>query len=268
METIPYLHTTTQGDGRPVILIHGTSAAGNIWHNQVQALTSNGFSAFTVDLPGHGKSHHPDQPQEYDALTAYAWLEGWINSLNLSNPITLVGHSLGGFFCLWYSLQNPASVASMVLIDPYYSPSQLPAVVRKNRNFAAIGGKIQQWAPQWLAEKVLTLDPTDRPALNQADRQQIAANYKTASPHVYHFVQTAPDLQDYLLEINIPSLVIWGERDFTLFPTSFQRMVDHMPGATGFCVPRCGHQPHLCRPEVVNQQMLDFLRTNNREHPA
>jgi pimeloyl-ACP methyl ester carboxylesterase len=266
MESIPYLHATNQGAGHPVILIHGTSAASNIWHNQVNALITNNFSTYLVDLPGHGKSYHPQHPQEYDALTAYTWLESWVESLSLTNPVTLIGHSLGGFFCLWHSLQHPASIASLVLIDPYYSPSQLPAIIRNNRNFADIGGKIQKWAPEWLAEKALVLDPTDKPALEPADRRQIAANYKTASPHVYHLVQSAPDLIDCLGDIDIPSLIIWGERDFTLIPSSFQKMVERMPRSSGFRVPRCGHQPHLCRPSVVNEQILFFLKSNTREH--
>ncbi|HEX6033171.1 MAG TPA: alpha/beta hydrolase, partial [Anaerolineales bacterium] len=67
------------------------------------------------------------------------------------------------------------------------------------------------------------------------------------------------DLTHHLHEVNTPTLVIWGDQDKTLSPSSFSRLVNTLPKARGEVI-RAGHVPHQSHTEVFNQLVLKFLR--------
>jgi pimeloyl-ACP methyl ester carboxylesterase len=72
---------------------------------------------------------------------------------------------------------------------------------------------------------------------------------------------TLPDLTHRLREIKPPVHVIWGEKDLTLDPRSFPKMVAAMHGARGDAIKNCGHQPHISKPREVLDLTLKFLAT-------
>jgi len=265
MKVPPHLHIQKYGHGEPVIFLHGTATASNTWHNQVPFLVEHHFQTVTIDLPGHGDSHHPASSESYDAAHAYELMYEGIQKLEMRRQITMVGHSLGGFFCLWFTRLNPEKVARLVLISPFYTKSQLNPLVQQIGNFATIAGRIKELAPEWLVTRLLGSGLAENPPLGIDDRRQIAANYKSASPHVYNLVQSAPDLTDRLESVDAPTLVIWGKRDRTLNPNSFEKLVDRLPRAEAFCLEGCGHQAHLSQPDIVNQRMLQFLESCTRD---
>jgi pimeloyl-ACP methyl ester carboxylesterase len=67
------------------------------------------------------------------------------------------------------------------------------------------------------------------------------------------------DLTGDLHRIPVSTLVVWGERDQTLAPGSFPRLVQAMPCATGKSI-RAGHVPHQSNADEFNRYVLDFLR--------
>jgi 4,5:9,10-diseco-3-hydroxy-5,9,17-trioxoandrosta-1(10),2-diene-4-oate hydrolase len=251
------------GDGEPVVLIHGTASASNSWYRQAPALISHGYRVYQVDLPGHGESTRPENVAAYNAVAAHDLLHETILGFGLTAPVTLVGHSLGGFFCLFNMLHNPEIVGRAVLIAPYYSPTQLNPLVQKTGNFASIAGKFAELMPEKFVSMMMGSGLSESPPLEIEDRQLLAENFKNASPLVYHLVQTAPDLAEYVSQIDIPTLVIWGKRERTLNPDSFPKLVKRMPNALGVCLEDCGHLPHLRKPNLVNEQVLRFLH----DHP-
>jgi pimeloyl-ACP methyl ester carboxylesterase len=112
--------------------------------------------------------------------------------------------------------------------------------------------------PEWLIKIAMAWDPgTDRKASPEA-RRQIANDYKRASPHFVYITRDFPDLTDSLAEIKPPTLVIWGEKDLTLDPASFQRLIERLPNATACPISKSGHQPHIGNPELVNQLTIEF----------
>ncbi len=100
---------------------------------------------------------------------------------------------------------------------------------------------------------------------------QTAADYKRTSPYLLRLMTTITDLEPFLGRIQTPSLVIWGDKDLTLDPASFPRLVSLLPHAQGHLIPGSGHQPHLGRAELVNQLVIGFIQTHyieaDREAP-
>ena len=113
--------------------------------------------------------------------------------------------------------------------------------------------------PQWVIQTALRLDPVTSAHFPPNIQQQIAEDYKRATPFIMNIPATAEDLSSHLWEIEPPTRITWGMDDLTLDPDSFPELVDRMPHATGFPIPGSGHQPHLSHPDVVNSFIFEFL---------
>lgn len=253
------IHARIEGDGQPVILIHGMAASLYDWDHLIPELVAAGYRACALDLLGHGDSYKPDDPLRYDMDTVYALLDSWIDSLDLQAPCRLVGHSLGGYLSLRYTLAHPERVKSLFLIDPFFSPSQLPPSVSILNRRPDLGAQALQAVPQWMINNLIGWDLFTRKHFSPQARQRMAADLKRASPNILRILQRVPDLTPRLAEVRCPSQVIWGERDRTLLPSTFTVLVAALPQASGHPIPNCGHQPHISQPARVNCLIREFF---------
>ena len=257
------LHYIVQGEGTPVILIHGIASSLFDWKYLLPLLTQGGFRGYAPDLWGHGDSTKPDSPDEYDFDALYTHLVSWIAELNINRPFFLIGHSLGGLLSLKYALDWSNNIQGMVLINPFFQSNQLTPLLRLVQTWPELGEKALRAVPYWLIHVLTGLDLRSAAHDNTLTRTQIADDYKRASPFIVHIAGTIPDLTICLPEIFTPSLVIWGENDLTLNPDLFPELVEALPNARGYTIPRCGHQPHLGKPEILNWVVLDYLNQIN-----
>jgi len=256
----PHLvNAISKGDGPPVILIHGMAASLCDWSSLAPELAANGYNALALDLLGHGGSAKPDDPREYRTECLFQHFATWIQSLELQHPAVLVGHSLGGYLGLLTALRKPEMVRGLVLINPFFEAGQLSKLVRWMSQRPLLAERAMRIAPQWMVHTVLGWNPDLASNFSPQIRQQIAADYKRASPHFTYITRELQDLTPQLDQIQIPTCVIWGERDLTLKPGSFTRLVHALPNASGYPVSATGHQPHITQPERVNQTVLSFL---------
>jgi pimeloyl-ACP methyl ester carboxylesterase len=256
------VHYTCEGDGPPIILIHGLAASATDWESLAPELAEAGCTAYTVDLIGHGESAKPDDPQAYNYKTLYAALEEWIASLEFRQRPVIVGHSLGGYMALRYGYRNPDGVRGLALIDPLYSLDQLSPVLKALNRRPNLGVQAKSRTPVWLVRTFARLDPDQakkRAAVKELSDLNNVRNFTNASAHIFRIVNTIKDLTPRLPEITPRTLVIWGMNDITLNPASFPRLVQALPNAQGLAIPGCGHQPHICDPGTVNRLVKEFV---------
>jgi pimeloyl-ACP methyl ester carboxylesterase len=254
-----FIHAVSAGRGKPVVLLHGIAASLYDWNRLIPDLAECGYHALALDLPGHGESFKPADPEAYRLDTLYEYLEGWIGEQAEGEPHVLVGHSMGGYLGLLYALRHPERVRGLVLINPLYSPQQLSPLLQSVRRRPAVGEKALRLTPEWLMNILMGWDPSKPADFPPEARRQIANDYKRASPHIVYITRAIPDLTPLLAHIVAPSLLIWGEKDQTLQPASFHRLAELLPGAVTSVISGCGHQPHIGQPALVNRLTLDFL---------
>ncbi len=101
------------------VFVHGVRDQGRSWDQFLEALTSRGVPikhAVALDLRGHGDSEWPSSGRGYQHEDFLSDLVGLLKHLE-KEPITLIGHSLGGSMCLLYAGAFPEKVTRMVLLE-------------------------------------------------------------------------------------------------------------------------------------------------------
>lgn len=253
------LSYVTEGSGAPVILLHGLAASRYDWQSLVPELSRDGFQSYAIDLFGHGDSPKPDDPACYTAANVAAILDRWLDAQHFEQPAVLIGHSLGGYLSLHLALEYPKAFRGLILINPLYNLGQLSPFLRLLNRRPELGSRVLRATPLEVIDRLMGWDPTPVNRFSPEARLQIAIDYKRASPHMLRIPKSISDLTSRLPEISLPALVIWGEHDRTLKPSSFDRLVNDIPGAIGTPLRRAGHQPHIGQPDLVNQLILGFL---------
>lgn len=254
-----------QGSGAPVVMIHGVAASLHDWDDLIPELTRSGCASYALDLLGHGDSPKP-KSRAYQIEWLFEHFLGWITSLRLTEPAVLIGHSLGGYIALEYARRFSAWTRGLVLVSPFYSRLQLPPLLRRSYSNRNLRGIIAEKTPQWMFRAIV--DVTSRAmghsagalhSLPQHIRAQTALDYTRTAPGVYNIPSVLADLTEHLSSISIPTLVVWGDHDQTLAPSSFPRLVHAMPRAEGRSI-RAGHVPHQSNADEFNALVLEFLQ--------
>lgn len=91
-----YINFFDSGSGIPLVFLHGFCESNKIWRNLSEEL-SNQFRIICPDLPGFGKSPHPDAPFSLEDLGDA--LVAWLKQLGITECL-VIGHSLGGYITL------------------------------------------------------------------------------------------------------------------------------------------------------------------------
>ena len=105
------LHSTVLGESGPwIVFCHGLFGQGRNWTGIAKAL-EEGHRALLVDLPDHGKSSWSPHFDYLDVADRVAEL------LPDEEPVTLVGHSMGGKVAMLVALRHPEAVERLCVVD-------------------------------------------------------------------------------------------------------------------------------------------------------
>lgn len=113
------MHYLDEGEGDPILFLHGNPTSSYLWRNVIPHLTKNG-RCIAPDLIGMGKSGKPDI--EYRFRDHYQYLEAFIEALGLTN-ITLVIHDWGSALGFHYASQNESNVKAIAFMEALLMPT-------------------------------------------------------------------------------------------------------------------------------------------------
>src|SRR3981081_4550713 len=88
------IHFEVNGDGRPVVLLHGFPDSGRLWRNQLEPLASAGFKVIVPDLRGYGASGKPSGVDDYSLLLLASDVLAILDRLGVEKA-HVVGHDWG-----------------------------------------------------------------------------------------------------------------------------------------------------------------------------
>jgi pimeloyl-ACP methyl ester carboxylesterase len=257
-----------RGRGAPVVLAHGLAASLHDWDDLLPVLEASGYAAFALDLLGHGASGRPADHLKYTVERVFGHFEAWVESLELDEPMVLIGHSLGGGLSLQYTLLHPQRVRALVLVNPFYDLKQLPPLLRTIFRRGWFHTRMIDRTPYRLFRLFVDLTSfkfvhgrNEAHVLPEHIRHQTALDYKRACSGIYNIPRTLHGLVPHLSSITQPALIVWGNRDQTLAPVSFAHLGSMLPNVRSMhSMPNCGHVPHQCHPGEFNRIVMDYLK--------
>jgi len=112
------MHYIDEGEGDPVLFLHGNPTSSYLWRNIVPYVADDG-RAIAVDLIGMGKSDKPDI--DYRFVDHAKYLEAFIEELELKN-ITLVIHDWGSGLGFNYAMNNEDNIKGIAFMEALLMP--------------------------------------------------------------------------------------------------------------------------------------------------
>src|SRR3989338_4482638 len=123
------VHYATCGSGEPLLLLHGGTFGWGAWHANIPTLAKR-FTVYAMDLPGSGRSSSTDytKPHFYEDVVDIVSL--FVDALKLQ-PLTVLGHSFGGWVAMRLAADSKNFVRKLALIDAtgFGAHASLPELV-------------------------------------------------------------------------------------------------------------------------------------------
>lgn len=107
------VYYTTQGEGNPIVLLHGFLESSSIWESFIAEFGKK-RQIICIDLPGHGKSEILAQEHSMELMAEV--VEQVLKELKLEKA-DLLGHSMGGYVALAFVEKNPEMVNKLILLN-------------------------------------------------------------------------------------------------------------------------------------------------------
>ncbi len=113
-----------EGEGDPIVLLHGNPTSSYLWRNVVPELTGKG-RVIVPDLIGQGDSEKlpaSEGPGRYTFLVAYQYLDGLLAALGVTERVTLVIHDWGSSLGFYWAQQHPDSLRGIAYMEGIVRP--------------------------------------------------------------------------------------------------------------------------------------------------
>jgi 3-oxoadipate enol-lactonase len=250
------IHYEVEGQGPPIVFIHGLGATSNVWHAQRTTL-SKYYRAIVYDRSGSGRSQ-----RARDSYSIEAWadeLAGLLDHLAVPAAV-VVGHSLGSMVAQRFAGKYAARTRALVLAggEDEFGAEEKKALTERARAIEANG--LIAVAGPWLTAVLSAATREANPALAGLVREMFLSN--DARTYALHCLA----LRDGAVRSNqrnilCPTLLTVGDQDLVT-PISWQRQI-----AAGIAnsqiriIPNTAHMTMLECPAVFNTVLMDFLAT-------
>jgi pimeloyl-ACP methyl ester carboxylesterase len=250
------IHYADTGHGLPVLLGHSFLCSGEMWEDQLPAL-SRVARTINVDARGHGRSGPATAPYTLDDMLGD--MLAVLDRLGVERAVW-AGLSMGGMVALRAALTVPERVGALIVIDSDAGAETLWRVLK----YRALGWTARLFGIRPVMPAVLRqmFGPTTlstRPELVERWRGRFARAHVPSILHGIGSLAGRESLTGRLGRIAAPALVIAGEEDRALPPERSRAIAAGIPGARLVTIPGAGHLACVERPDVVTEEMLSFL---------
>lgn len=272
------LYYEEKGTGDPVVFVHGIPTDYRAWRAQTEPF-SKGRRMIALSRRYAAPNQRQGDVSDSTIQNNAADLKGFIEKVGMG-PVSLVGHSYGGFVSAFLAADHADLVKSLVLVEPAVSTllvadqssgSQALMLLLKSPSVALSGRRFQtrSLGPSLKAlergelERAVELNVDgiqDKKGafggLPEDTRKMMIDNAKTVAELKTKFPKfTAREAG----MISCPTLVINGEESALYLRRIGELMAKAVPRAKRVIVPGSRHFPHMENQESFNDQVLKFL---------
>ena len=251
------------GEGIPVVFVHGFPLDRTLWIHQRAALSSSA-RCIVPDLRGFGESSG-----SASSMVTYADdLVALLDHLDIPSAV-FCGLSMGGYICMELWRAHPDRVRGLALCDTRHtadSDDQRAArteLIKKTRESGP-----QAVADAQLESLVAPSTRERRKDIVETLHTMIMRQPVEAIVGALEAMMSRPDSTETLKTATVPVMVLVGEQDQITPPASAQAMFNLLPFGAKPRIERvagAGHVSCLERPAAVNHAISDFLATVESE---
>lgn len=271
-DTMFLLRETGEGDGTPVLLLHGVPQTSSIWRDVAPALGGQGRRVLAPDLPGLGGSAYRGP---YDVPSVVRQLVALLQAEVGDRPVDVVGHDWGGSVALGLTGAFPERVRRLAVANtvfrhvnllraahiPFFALPAAPEAV-----FRLGGARVVETMLRLGWRSDVQLDPEARAeyaaAYSAPDRVSAMLGYYRAAarPKLAAALHLGPAPAGPPRVKAEEMLVLWGAADPVL-PISVGESIvkDLGPSCAMVTVPGAGHFVVEEAPDVVRETLSRFL---------
>jgi pimeloyl-ACP methyl ester carboxylesterase len=227
--------------GPPLVLLHGFTAAADMWVNQLADFGVR-YRLIIPELRGHGRTNNPAGRAAMNHRQFARDVAALCRALDIERAV-FCGESTGAMLQLTLGLEAPELVQAHVLAGGTYFYS----------------AKLRAWWGEQTPETIVS-DPSAaqrrHTALGREHCFIVAEAFCALGTHAHG--DDFPEAEE-LRAISAPALIIHGDRDFFFPPEVPGELYRLLPNAELCILPSTGHVPPVERPAWFNAIVLDFL---------
>lgn len=255
-----YVHLGIQpkSQATPIVLLHGFDSSV-MEFRRLMPLLAKQSETWAIDLLGFGLTERPASMEFNAATIQQHFYSTWKTLIN--RPIILIGASMGGAAAIDFCLAYPDVVKKLVLIDsaglakaPDMGKFMVPPLGRLAAEFLRNRRVRQSISRSAYYDKTLASpDALACSMLHVTDPNWRRAMISFTRGGGYTFLSKA-----MVEKIACPTLIIWGRNDEILGTKDAEGFEQAIADSKLVWCDRCGHVPHLEKPEATAQHIVDF----------
>lgn len=242
--------------GEPLLLIHGFGGNKDNFTRIANQLDS--YHLIIPDLLGFGNSSKP-MAADYRADAQAERLHELLQAKGVASNIHVAGNSMGGAISVAYAAKYPQDVKSLWLIDSagFWSaglPKSLegatlennPLLINKTEDIYGLYNFVM-YKPPYIPKSVKAVFAQERIANKELDAKILEQIV----------MDNVEERAKVIAEYDIPTLVVWGDKDRVIKPETTELIKDIIPQAKVIMMPNIGHVPMI---EAVKQTASDYKK--------
>lgn len=255
----PKIQDTTN----PLVLLHGFDSSCLEWRNTLPLLEQAGFETWAIDILGWGFSNLETLPlcnveSKRDHL--YQFWKSYIG-----RPMLLVGPSLGAAVAIDFAVNHPEAVDKLILIDASVYAEGTGSLARLPKFVAYAGVSVLKSLPLRLYATNLTFNSL--PFSTCLDWTRIGRLHCLLpwwEDATVDFMNSGGyNVTSQISQVMKKTLIIWGEDDQIIDSKLAVQLHCELPNAIIRQIPKCGHIPHVEKPDDVANLIKDFIDSSN-----
>ncbi|GAW37361.1 haloalkane dehalogenase [Roseovarius sp. A-2] len=260
-----------EGAGPPLILLHGIPTSSLLWRKVIPVLAQT-HRVIAPDMLNYGQSDKPERADVSIAAQARL-LVGLMDALGLGR-VDLAAHDIGGGVAQIVAVRCPERLNRLVLANaicfdswpiPEFEPLQETGA-ETEISVDAFDKMLRDFLPQGVAvPDQLTGEAIDimlQPWRGEDGKAALFRNFRRLDPE--YTMAIARELE----KLDLPTLVLWGDKDPFQKPDYAQRLADTIPGARLEWISGAAHWIMEEQPQAVADHIARFLDTPTSHRKA
>jgi len=257
------VHFCDQGQGPPIVLLHGFTASLHTWNGWVDALKDK-YRIIRLDIPGFGLTG-PSNANTYSGDQWVAFLDKFVRRLNI-NKFSIVGNSLGGYIAWNYALKYPDKINKLILLDPIGYKQDAPFLL----DFACfpVVGEIGKLVMPRPMVKMCLKDVYGNKELVTDELVDLyfgltmIKGARSTYIDIFRLIKRGgkqAEVGSNIKNISKPTMIMWGESDRWVPIHLLERWKEDIPHAVVKSYAGVGHIPMEEKPDITAKDADHFL---------